>query len=140
MGKIIDLTGKEQELNGCMGCEVACGNLVPFGGVLYQDEQFVITQDVELPINGFIIISTVRHIEKFTELTDDERMNLTNLINKTLKERSNNNIRIINKILTIIPNFFCLLSSSSRTSSVEVSSFNNSSSTIITLLSIIFTF
>lgn len=92
MGKIIDLTGKEQELNGCMGCEVACGNLVPFGGVLYQSEQFVITQDVELPINGFIIISTVRHIEKFTELTDDERMNLTNLINKTLNVLRNNNV------------------------------------------------
>ena len=92
MGKIIDLTGKEQELNGCMGCEVARGNLVPFGGVLYQDNQFAITQDVELPINGFIIISSVRHIEKFTDLTDDERINLTNLINKTLNILRKNNV------------------------------------------------
>lgn len=92
MGKIIDLTGKEQELNGCMGCEVAKGNLVPFCGVLYQDSQFAITQDVELPINGFIIISSVRHIEKFTDLTDDERINLTNLINKTLNILRKNNV------------------------------------------------
>ena len=92
MGTIKDLTGAEQELNGCMGCEIAKGNLIPFGGMLYQDDQFTITQDVELPINGFIIISTVRHIEKFTELTDDERINLSNLINKTLNILRTNNI------------------------------------------------
>ena len=92
MGKIIDCSGQEQELNGCMGCEVANGNLEPFGGILYQDDQFVITQDVELPINGFIIISSVRHIEKFTDLTDSERMNLTNLINKTLNALRKNHV------------------------------------------------
>lgn len=92
MGKIIDLTGKEQELNGCMGCEVREGNLIPFCGVLYQDESFIITQDIELPINGFIIISSVRHIEKFTDLTENEQINLTKLINKTLNILRNNDV------------------------------------------------
>ena len=93
MGKIIvDMAGKEWEINGCMSCEIANGNLVPFGGVLYQDEQFVITQDVELPINGFIIISSVRHIEKFTELTESEQIELTKLINKTLNILRNNGV------------------------------------------------
>ena len=92
MAIIKDVAGVEQELNGCMGCEIAKGNLKPFGGMLYKDNQFTITQDVELPINGFIIISTVRHIEKFTELTDDERINLTNLINKTLNILRTNNV------------------------------------------------
>ena len=55
-----------------MGCESVRGNLIPFGGVIFQDEDFVIAQDIELPINGFIIISTVRHkdvwnFEKRTE-------------------------------------------------------------------------
>ncbi len=92
MGKIIDLTGKEQELNGCMSCEVANGSLVPFGGVLYQDEHFAITQDVELPINGFIIISSVRHLEKFTELTEIEQIKLVKLIDKTLNLLRSNDV------------------------------------------------
>ena len=92
MGFIEDLTGQKYELNGCLGCEIESGNMTPFGGVLYKDEEFTITQDYELPINGFIIISTVRHIEKFTELNDSERLNLTNLINKTLNILRNNNI------------------------------------------------
>jgi len=81
---IKDLTGKEQTLNGCLGCEIANKNLIPFGGILYKDKYFTITQDFELPIDGFIVISTIKHIEKFTDLTNDERITLINLINKTL--------------------------------------------------------
>ena len=84
MSIIKDLSGQEQTLNGCLGCEIANGKLVPFGGILYKDEYFTVTQDFELPIDGFIVISTIRHIEKFTDLTSDERMDLISLINKTL--------------------------------------------------------
>lgn len=30
MIKLKDLTGKEQEVNGCLGCEIAKGDLVSF--------------------------------------------------------------------------------------------------------------
>lgn len=81
---IKDLTGKECEVKGCLGCEIAGGKLLPFGGILYKDEYFTIAQDFELPIDGFIVISSNRHIEKFTDLTSDERIDLISLINKTL--------------------------------------------------------
>lgn len=84
MNNIKDLTGKQHTLNGCLGCEIANGNLVPFGGILYKDNYFSIAQDFELPIDGFIIIFSNRHIEKFTDLNDSERLDLMNLINKTL--------------------------------------------------------
>ena len=67
---ILDLTGSEQELINCMGCEIISGHLKPFGGILFKNENFFIAQDFELPIDGFIIISSVRHIEKYTELTE----------------------------------------------------------------------
>lgn len=92
MNIIEDLTGQKHELNGCLGCEIVNGNLKPFCGILYKDEEFIITQDYELPINGFIIISTTRHIEKFTELSNSERINLVELINKTLSVLRKNNI------------------------------------------------
>lgn len=84
MGKITSLTGESFELDGCLGCEILNGKLTPFGGVLCQDEHFVVTQDFELPIDGFIIISSVRHIEKFTELKSQEREALVDLIDKVL--------------------------------------------------------
>ena len=87
-----DLTGKQISLNGCMGCEIVNENLKPFCGILYRNENFVITQDFELPINGFIIISTIRHISKFNELTENEQTDLTKLINKTLTILEENNI------------------------------------------------
>ena len=92
MIKLKDLTGKEQEVNGCLGCEIAKGDLVPFGGILYKDKYFTITQDFELPIDGFIVISTIRHVEKFTDLTDEERVVLVNLINRTLNILRENQI------------------------------------------------
>lgn len=87
---IVDMTGKEWELNGCLSCEINKGNIVPFGGILYKSENFAVMQDVELPINGFIVIASVRHVEKFTELTEEEQIELTKLINKTLNILRNN--------------------------------------------------
>ena len=92
MSIIKDLTGKQQELNGCLGCEIVNGNIAPFGGVLYKNKHFTITQDFELPIDGFIVISSVRHIEKLTELTFEERGDLMELINKTLSILREHNI------------------------------------------------
>ena len=89
---ILDLTGSEQELINCMGCEIISGHLKPFGGILFKNENFFIAQDFELPIDGFIIISSVRHIEKYTELTENEQIDLTKIINKTLKILEDNNI------------------------------------------------
>ena len=93
MGKVIvDMANKEWEINGCMSCEIADGNLVPFGGILYRTDNFAVMQDVELPINGFIVIASIRHLEKFTELTEDEQIELTKLINKTLNILRNNGV------------------------------------------------
>ena len=92
MSTIKDLTGQEQTLNGCLCCEIANEKLVPFGGILYKNQYFTIAQDFELPIDGFIIISSIRHIEKLTDLTNNERFDLINLINKTLNILRENQI------------------------------------------------
>lgn len=83
--KIRDLTGKDFEVEGCLGCEIASGKLDVFGGLLYRSNSFSVAQDFELPIDGFIIIFSNRHVEKFNELSRDEQIELTDLIGKTLK-------------------------------------------------------
>ena len=93
MGKnIIDITGKEWKIKKCLSCEIANGTIAPYGGILYKSENFAVMQDVELPINGFIVIASIRHLEKFTELTEDEQVELTKLINKTLNILRNNGV------------------------------------------------
>ncbi len=82
--KLLDLTGREWNFDGCLGCELVSKTLKPFGGVIFKDENFMIAQDFELPIEGFVIISSIRHLEKLTELTDAERADLMFLINKCL--------------------------------------------------------
>ena len=97
MNTIKDVTGAELKLNGCLGCEIINGNLKPFGDILFRNENFAVTQDYELPINGFIIISSIRHIEKFTELSEIEQFDLTKLINKILSENTGVSIDTIEK-------------------------------------------
>lgn len=87
-----DLTGKHHQINGCMGCEIVNGNLKPFGGILFKNKNFTVAQDFELPIDGFIIITSVRHISKYTELTEEEQLDLTKIINNTLRILEGNNI------------------------------------------------
>ena len=87
-----DLTGNLVEINNCMGCEIIKGDLKPFGGILFKNENFIIAQDFELPIDGFIIITSIRHISKYNELTENEQINLAKIINKTLTILENNNI------------------------------------------------
>ncbi len=80
-----DIIGNEYEIDKCLGCEIASKNLNPIGGILYQNDYFTVAQDFELPIEGFIIISSIKHYERLSDLSDEERINLIELINKTLK-------------------------------------------------------
>lgn len=90
--KLTEMTGKEVEIKDCLGCEIANGAINIFGGLLYQGRNFAVAQDFELPIDGFIIIFSKRHVEKFIDLSQDEQMELMALINKTLKILEENSI------------------------------------------------
>ena len=84
MNKVVRCDGKEFEYEGCLGCEIVKGNLPSFGDVVYEDEEFFFVLVFELPINGFIVISTKRCISSINEMTENERVNLIKLINKLL--------------------------------------------------------
>ena len=90
--KLTDMTGKEVELSGCLGCEIAKGNLDVFGGLLHREKYFSVAQDFELPIDGFIIIFSNRHTEKMTDLTAEEQADLMKLIAKTMSILEKNGI------------------------------------------------
>jgi len=67
---IVDLTGKTKKI-ACLGCarekgEIDLGNIT-------KSEYFDAHQDYEIPIPGFVIISSRRHIQSIDEFTEDEQ-------------------------------------------------------------------
>ena len=77
---------------GCPGCAYAKHEFMLPCGVAYENERFILSQDWELPIVGFFVLSPKKHIDTFCELTDDERNEMFGIVNKTIKILRDNNI------------------------------------------------
>ncbi len=72
MGKIISYCNEEINYSGCPGCAYANHEFELPCGMVYENERFTISQDWELPIQGFMIVSPKKCIEKFSELSQDD--------------------------------------------------------------------
>jgi diadenosine tetraphosphate (Ap4A) HIT family hydrolase len=67
----------------CIACEIGKGNIIPPGGIIKETENFFIQQDLEIPLKGFLIIASKKHLKSITQLTLDEVTELTNLLYKS---------------------------------------------------------
>jgi len=89
---MISYNNKEIVFNGCPGCAYSKHEFELDCGMAYENERFTLSQDWELPIQGFFIVSPKRHIEKLCELTDDERNEMFFIVNKTVNILRDNKI------------------------------------------------
>ena len=83
---------EEIEFSGCPGCAYGKHEFGLPCGMAYEDEYFTMSQDWELPIIGFFVLSPKRHVEKFEELNDFERNKMFEIVNTTIKALRDNNI------------------------------------------------
>ena len=83
---------KEISFDGCPGCAYGRHEFELDCGMAYENERFTMSQDWEVPIKGFFIVSPKRHIEKLCELTDDERNEMFYIVNKTVNILRENKI------------------------------------------------
>ena len=67
-----DILGNEIK-SDCVGCGIVRGELSLPGGVIYDGESIILAADTEITIPGFLIITSKRHIQSFTELSKEER-------------------------------------------------------------------
>ena len=67
----------------CVGCSIGCAEMIPPGGIIKETENFCVNQDPEIPIEGFFIIASKKHIKSITELNLDEMLELSTLIYET---------------------------------------------------------
>lgn len=83
----------------CIGCGLGDGSVAPPGGIVYKSATFVVHQDPEIPIEGFLIITAREHIKSLNELSKNQRYELIDLMNigvQAIKECN------ISKEITII--------------------------------------
>ncbi len=67
----------------CTGCSVVKGEIIPIGGIIYETKNFVLAQDAEVPISGFLIIQSKKHTNSIINFNKEERNELIELIYKT---------------------------------------------------------
>lgn len=89
---MIDFAGNNVEVDGCLGCAYAKHQFSLPTGIEYEDDLFTLSQDWELPIQGFFVIAPKRHVEEFSELTENERKNIYEIVNYTIKILKENNV------------------------------------------------
>ena len=89
---MIIYNNKEIIFKGCPGCAYGKHEFNLECGMAYENDRFTLSQDWELPIQGFFIVSPKRHIEKLCELTKDERNEMFEIVDKTVKILRDNKI------------------------------------------------
>ena len=81
MAKITDIGGKEHEIE-CIACAIQSGEIDLPVERIAETKNFVVEQDFEWPIEGFLIIVSKRHIHSIDELSDEELLEFTGLLKK----------------------------------------------------------
>ncbi len=84
----VDYLGNSHDFD-CFGCLILDKKLNMPGGVIYEDDSFVLMGDALVPLKGFLTITSKRHIPSLIDLTSDEQHRLTDIISRaisTLKE------------------------------------------------------
>lgn len=82
--KMIDFLGKEWKYD-CLSCAIGDKKVIPPGGMIYENEIVNLAQDPEIPIKGFFIVSVKRHVNSIIDLTREERYEVIELLNMTIK-------------------------------------------------------
>ena len=76
----------------CTGCSVIDGDIVPIGGIIYETENFILIQDAEICLKGFLIIQAKKHFSKLLDFDKKVSLELMNLIYEARKALKDLNI------------------------------------------------
>lgn len=89
---MINYANEVVEFNGCPGCAYANHEFVLPCGMAYENDRFTLSQDWELPIPGFFVVSPKRCVANFDELTEEERVEIFAIVNKTINILKKNDV------------------------------------------------
>ena len=75
--------------NDCTGCLVARGEV---GASIFETEHFILNQDAEVPLKGFLIVTSKKHVNSLIDFNENEVEELSSLLYKARKALSDLNI------------------------------------------------
>ena len=84
MARIIDISGKEQEVK-CIGCAIQKKEVELPIERIGETRNFVLEQDFEYPIGGFLILASKRHIQSVLEFNEGEKSEFLDFLIKSRK-------------------------------------------------------
>lgn len=86
--RVVDFLGKEWRFD-CMGCAISKKTLDIPGDLIYEGKYSILATDPLIPIPGFLVITLKRHINSFSQLSKEERNEISDVLvnaEKALKE------------------------------------------------------
>lgn len=90
---MVDYAGNEiKEGQGCLSCAYVKHEFSLPAGMAFENEMFTLSQDWELPIVGFFVVTPKRHVESLAELSDAERNAMFTLVNEAIKVLKKHNV------------------------------------------------
>jgi diadenosine tetraphosphate (Ap4A) HIT family hydrolase len=82
MMKIKDFLGNEWDID-CMGCAISDQSMSVPGGFIHRTQHFYVHQDPLIPLPGFLVIASSRHIQSISEMHESEYDDFTRLIRRS---------------------------------------------------------
>ena len=86
--EVTDIAGNRKVI-GCIGCAIQNGGAESPGGLIAESVHFTAGQDYEIPISGFVIVASKRHIQSIDEFTESEQKDFIEFlcrVRKALRE------------------------------------------------------
>jgi diadenosine tetraphosphate (Ap4A) HIT family hydrolase len=80
--KTRDFLGNEWDID-CMGCAISNQSMSVPGGFIQKTNQFCVHQDSLIPLPGFLVIASVRHIQSISEMYEYEYEEFSRLVRIT---------------------------------------------------------
>jgi diadenosine tetraphosphate (Ap4A) HIT family hydrolase len=74
-----DFLGNEWDID-CMGCAIGDDSMLPPGGFIRRTEHFCVHQDPLIPLPGFLVIASSRHIRSISEMQPGEYEKFSGLV------------------------------------------------------------
>lgn len=69
----------------CMSCSICNREIIPPGDIIYEGNYCILASDPEVPIPGFLIINSKKHVNSFSKLEEDERHEIIDVLCETEK-------------------------------------------------------
>ena len=77
--KTRDFLGNEWDID-CMGCAISDGSMSVPGGFIKKTQHFCVHQDPLIPLPGFLVIASRRHIQSISEMNEFEYNEFAELV------------------------------------------------------------